>query len=115
MGIAVIKQEGSDPRSGKKQGLGTDVANHIENLCMARDAVDAQIKELTATKKAYDDAIKKALKCPQKSTFGPFHISWIETTSRRVDTKTLKARYPDIAEDCTVESSGDRLTITRKG
>lgn len=112
MGIAVQKIEGNEPR--KSNGIGVNVAKHIESLCQTRDDIAQKIKDLTEEKKAYEEAIKTALKAPQKGTFGEYSISWIETETRRVDTKTLKARYPDIAEDCTVVSSGDRLTITKK-
>jgi predicted phage-related endonuclease len=88
---------------------------HIEMLCGKRVALANKIKDLEAEKKAYEDAIKVAMKAPHKDTFGKYYISWITTTTNRIDTTKVKELFPDVAEACTVTSEWDRLTITVNG
>ena len=91
--------------------------NNAKELLKAveiRDKISAKMKELETKKKEYDAIIKALLKEPQKVEVGNYFISWIETTSRRVDTKKLKTEYPDIANACTTEIKSQRLTVSKK-
>jgi predicted phage-related endonuclease len=90
----------------------TSTEDYLVSICEKRDVVAEKIKELTATKKAYEEAIKNTLKKPQKVTYGDWHISYAEVKTRRLDTKKVKAEYPAIAEKCMSETVSSRLTIT---
>jgi predicted phage-related endonuclease len=107
MGIKAMELEESES-AGMKQTK----AEYLIDVCEKRDTIDQQIKELTQTKKAYEEAIKNTLGGPQKVTHGDWHISFTETTTRRIDTKMVRELHPAIAEECTTESVGTRLTIS---
>ena len=94
-------------------GMSDSKEDYLIRVCEKRDAIVEKLKELKATKEAYDEAIKQTLKKPKKVTYGDWHISYIETVTNRIDTKLVKERYPEIAKECTSESLGTRLTISR--
>ncbi len=94
-------------------GMGESVEDYLIGICEKRNVIDLKIKELTATKKAYDDAIKNTLKEPKKITYGDWHLSYIETTTKRIDTKKIKSDYPEIAKECMNETISTRLTVSR--
>ncbi len=48
-------------------------------------------------------------------TFGSgvgFKVTWKTSTSKRVDTKKIKAEYPTVAEVCTNETTSRRFLIS---
>jgi predicted phage-related endonuclease len=94
------------------EAMTTSTEDYLVNICEKRDVLDRKIKELTSTKKAYEEAIKNTLKKPQKVTYGDWHISYSEVKTRRLDTKAVKAKYPEIAEECMSETVAMRLTIS---
>ena len=79
-----------------------------------RQEITAKIKELQEVKNEYDQAVKDMLKERGKYTYGDYHVSWTETSSRRLDTKVVPEKYPEIAEECTTISVADRLTISKR-
>ena len=86
--------------------------DYLIRICEERNEVDRKIKELTETKKGYDEAIKNTLKEPKKVTYGDWHISYIETSTKRIDTKMIKEKYPEIAQECVSVSISTRLTVS---
>ena len=69
-----------------------------------RDELDAEIKEI-------DQRVKLAMGDFQRGISAGWKISWTNTTTNRVDTKLLKAKYPQIAEEVTKATSGRRFSI----
>ena len=70
-----------------------------------RDELDAEIKEI-------DQRVKLAMGDFQRGISAGWKISWTNTSTSRVDTKLLKAKYPQIAEEVTKVTAGRRFSIT---
>lgn len=96
------------------QSMADTVEDRMKELCGKRNAINNKIKDLTETKKAYDEAIKNTMGDYGKETYGEYHVAWIETETKRIDTKKVKSDYPDVAEQCMMITNSDRLTITYK-
>jgi len=96
----------------QKEMMTGDKETYLITVCEKRQAVVDKIKELTEIKDAYTEAIKNTLGEPQKVTYGDWYISYSEVKTRRIDTKAVRAKYPEIAEECTKESISNRLTIS---
>ena len=71
-----------------------------------RDELDDEIKE-------YDQQIKLAMGDNQRGIGTSWRVSWTNTSTSRVDTKLLKAKYPDIASECSKTTSGRRFSVVK--
>lgn len=71
-----------------------------------RDALDAEIKEI-------DQELKLALGEFQRGVSAGWKINWTNTSTSRVDTKLLKQKYPQIAEEVTKTTAGRRFSISQ--
>lgn len=71
-----------------------------------RDALQAEIDGM-------DQQIKAAMGTFEKGVSESWTVRWTNTSSRRIDTKALKAKYPAIAEECMRVTAGRRFTVAR--
>jgi putative phage-type endonuclease len=71
-----------------------------------RDELDAEIKEI-------DQSLKLALGDFQRGISAGWKINWTNTTSSRVDTKLLKQKYPQVAEEVTKTTAGRRFSVSK--
>ena len=71
-----------------------------------RDALQKEIDDI-------DQQIKAEMGTFERGVSGHWTVRWSNTESRRVDTKTLKAKYPKIAEECVKVTAGRRFTVTK--
>lgn len=75
-------------------------------LMEQRDKLDAQINEI-------DQSVKLAMGTFERASSGMWKIRWTNSSTSRVDTKLLRAKYPQIAEEVTKTSTGRRYTVTK--
>lgn len=71
-----------------------------------RDALQKEIDDI-------DQQIKAEMGTFERGVSGHWTVRWSNTESRRVDTKALKAKYPQVAEECVKVTKGRRYTISR--
>jgi putative phage-type endonuclease len=71
-----------------------------------------QIKELKAEMEAAQNAIKERMQDNEIAYCNDYMVKWKLRNQSRVDTSLLKARYPDVYEDCLKRSSYRAMTIT---
>lgn len=81
------------------------VATHLVDI-------KAKISELKATEEALKQKMISALEGCVYGVTSDYNFSWKEQISRRVDTKALKAKYPQIYEEMAKESSSRVFRIT---
>lgn len=102
-----LSEKYSSAEAGKFEELGLEYKDKIKNyfeLKDQKDLLDTQIKEI-------ENQIKFELK-DAESGFAPgYSISWKNVSSNRVDSKKLKAEYPDIYKEVLKESKSRRFSI----
>ena len=104
--IAVLYPEGDDGENVLDMNDMEDALNLRAYKVQQRDDLDAEIKEI-------DQRVKLALGEFQRGMSGGWRVNWTNTTSSRIDTKTLKAKYPQIAEEVTRTTTGRRFSVAR--
>lgn len=80
------------------------------------DEVKGEIKLLEEKKKKFENMIRQGLNLSEAG-YGKgtkYQASWKPQTSRRIDTKALRANMPSVADQFTVESTTTPLRITRR-
>lgn len=70
-----------------------------------RDALQEEIDGI-------DQQIKAALGTFERGMTENWTVRWTNTSTNRLDTKALKAKYPDIAAEFTKATAGRRFTVT---
>lgn len=93
----------------------------IENRVKKLREIESQRKALEEKEKALKEEIKKALKEEIKKDMESkgleeirtknFIIRWKEIISNTLDSKALRATFPDICEQFTKQSASKRFTI----
>lgn len=71
-----------------------------------RDALQEEIE-------AIDQVVKAEMGTFERGVSAGWTVRWSNTESRRVDTKALKAKYPQVAEECMKVTKGRRFTVSR--
>lgn len=71
-----------------------------------RDALDEQIKQI-------DQSLKLALGDFEKGMSIGWKVNWTNTSTSRIDTKKLKEKYPQIAEEMTKTTMGRRFSVAK--
>lgn len=71
-----------------------------------KEALEAEIKEM-------DQTLKLALGDFQRGVSEGWTVRWTNTSTSRVDTKALKAKYPEIAKECMRVTEGRRFSVAR--
>lgn len=102
--ISVLYPEGED--DAEVMDLDMDDELNLRALKVKqRDELDAEIKEI-------DQRCKLALGDFQRGMSAGWKVNWTNTSTSRVDTKLLKEKYPQIAEEVTKVTAGRRFSIT---
>ena len=85
----------------------------IENRVKKLKAIEKQRKDLEAQEKALKEEIKRDMESKglEELKTKNFIIRWKEIISNKLDSKALKATFPDICEQFTKQSASKRFTI----
>lgn len=85
----------------------------IENRVKKLKAIEKQRKDLEAQEKALKEEIKRDVESKglEELKTKNFIIRWKEIISNTLDSKALKATFPDICEQFTKQSASKRFTI----
>lgn len=85
----------------------------IENRVKKLKAIEKQRKDLEAQEKALKEEIKRDMESNglEELKTKNFIIRWKEIISNTLDSKALKATFPDICEQFTKQSASKRFTI----
>lgn len=85
----------------------------IENRVKKLKAIEKQRKDLEAQEKALKEEIKRDMESKglEELKTKNFIIRWKEIISNTLDSKALKATFPDICEQFTKQSTSKRFTI----
>lgn len=85
----------------------------IENRVKKLKAIEKQRKDLEAQEKALKEEIKRDMESKglEEMKTKNFIIRWKEIISNTLDSKALKATFPDICEQFTKQSASKRFTI----
>lgn len=85
----------------------------IENRVKKLKAIEKQRKDLEAQEKALKEEIKRDMESKDLEELKTknFIIRWKEIISNTLDSKALKATFPDICEQFTKQSASKRFTI----
>lgn len=85
----------------------------IENRVKELKAIEKQRKDLEAQEKALKEEIKRDMESKglEELKTKNFIIRWKEIISNTLDSKALKATFPDICEQFTKQSASKRFTI----
>lgn len=92
----------------------TDGGDELEKLLSRHRELSAQMDELKIAKEELTDVIKSVYGVG-KHVAGRYTASISHVTSMRCDTKKVKKRYPEVYDDCLVESSTVRMVVTESG
>ena len=82
-----------------------DVLNLRALKVKQRDGIQAEIDEI-------DQQLKMTMGSFERGISPNWTVRWTNTCSNRVDTKALKAKYPQIAAEVTKVTAGRRFTVT---
>lgn len=85
----------------------------IENRVKKLKAIEKQRKDLEAQEKALKEEIKRDMESKglEELKTKNFIIRWKEIINNTLDSKALKATFPDICEQFTKQSASKRFTI----
>ena len=85
----------------------------IENRVKKLKAIEKQRKDLEAQEKALKEENKRDMESKglEELKTKNFIIRWKEIISNTLDSKALKATFPDICEQFTKQSASKRFTI----
>lgn len=85
----------------------------IDNRVRKLKAIEKQRKDLEAQEKALKEEIKRDMESKglEELKTKNFIIRWKEIISNTLDSKALKATFPDICEQFTKQSASKRFTI----
>ena len=82
-----------------------DVLNLRALKVRQRDEIQAEIDEI-------DQQLKMTMGTFERGITQNWTVRWTNTSTSRVDTKALKAKYPQIAAEVTKVTAGRRFTVT---
>ncbi|QPC47134.1 YqaJ viral recombinase family protein [Mangrovibacillus cuniculi] len=102
-----IKEKYDRAAEGKVIDLGTDDKQAIDDYLHLKESIDALQKQM----KEYENQIKLSLGDAELGQVQDKLVTWKNVVSNRVDSKQLKANYPDIYKAVTKESYSRRFTI----
>lgn len=85
----------------------------IENRVKKLRAIESQRKALEEQEKALKEEIKRDMESKglEEIRTKNFFIRWKEIISNTLDSKALRATFPDICEQFTKQSASKRFTI----
>nr|MCR5604482.1 YqaJ viral recombinase family protein [Lachnospiraceae bacterium] len=84
-----------------------------DNALKRRDELVALIDKLEQEKASIDQKIQMELQDAGYGTVGDYRVSWLNTVSKRLDTKLFKAENPEMYDKYAKESSCRRFLVKR--
>jgi putative phage-type endonuclease len=84
-----------------------------DNALKRRDELVALIDKLEQEKAYIDQKIQMELQDSGYGTVGDYRVSWLNTVSKRLDTKLFKAENPEMYDKYAKESSCRRFLVKR--
>ena len=84
-----------------------------DNALKRRDELVALIDKLEQEKAYIDQKIQMELQDAGYGTVGDYRVSWLNTVSKRLDTKLFKAENPEMYDKYAKESSCRRFLVKR--
>ena len=84
----------------------------IMSLVLARALVEL-IDKLEQEKSSIDQRIQMELQDAGYGTAGDYTVSWLNTVSKRLDTKLFKSENPEMYDKYAKESSTRRFIVKR--
>ena len=89
--------------------IALDYMDNVLNLralkVKQRDEIQAEIDEI-------DQQLKMTMGTFERGISPHWTVHWTNTSTSRIDTKALKAKYPQIAEEVTKVTPGRRFSVT---
>lgn len=85
--------------------------NGFDERLKRRTEIDVLVDKLETEKKQIDQEIKIEMEDAELASTNDYRITWKNTVSNRVDTKTLKEKYPDIYKEVLKQSSTRRFLV----
>lgn len=76
-----------------------------------RAAISALQDKLDQEKKQIEQEVKVYMEDAERADSDSFSVSWKSVVSNRVDSKKLKADYPDVYQKCVKTSESRRFTV----
>ena len=92
-----------------------DTVLALDNMDDALNLRALKVKERDALQEeidGIDQQIKAMLGTFERGMTENWTVRWTNTSTNRLDTKALKAKYPDIAAEFTKATTGRRFTVT---
>lgn len=106
-----LKKRYANAERGKTVDLKHEYKSKIEELLSLKET----IKQLEEQEKALENEIKNELKDAEYGMVGNYQISWKPIVSNRVDSKTLKEKFPQVYEQVLKSSSYRKFAIKQIG
>lgn len=94
-------------------GCSIELAEEFTEKLRRRDELNEVIGRLEQEKNQIEQEVKVYMADAEKAENGQYNVTWKTVVSNRIDSKTLKAKHPDIYMECCKESSSRRFTIKR--
>jgi len=106
-----LKQKYSKAEPGKTIDLKSEYKDKVEQYLSLKETIN----ELNTQMKELENQIKNELKEAETGFVGGYQLSWKPVISNRVDSKKLKAQFPNIYEQVIKESYSRRFGIKQIG
>lgn len=106
-----LKQKYSKAEPGKTINLKSEYKDKVEQYLSLKETIN----ELNTQMKELENQIKNELKEAETGFVGGYQLSWKPVISNRVDSKKLKAQFPNIYEQVIKESYSRRFGIKQIG
>lgn len=85
--------------------------NEMESKIKELRELQALIEEAQAEAEAIKDMIKAQMGNTEELRAGEYKVTWKNVTSSKVDTKGLRAAFPDVVAQFTKASTSRRFTV----
>lgn len=85
--------------------------NEMENKIRELRQLQALVDEAEAEIEAIKDTIKAYMGDSEELRVGEYKVTWKTVATSRLDSKALKAAFPDVAEQFTKTSTSRRFTV----
>lgn len=99
-----FKYADSDPE------ISVDVTAYNEKLKRRDEIIDLE-KKLGTEKKQIEQEVKQYMEDAEMAQSDLYQVKWKTVESNRVDTKKLKADYPEVYKECINTSKSRRFTV----
>ena len=96
---------------GYAEEQSTQIDNKLNTSMKRRQEIIELLKDLEEEKREIEQDVKSEMKDHWVGLTDKYIAKWTPVTSNRVDTKLLKANYPEIHRECLKESKSRRFSI----